>query len=153
MIIAEPESRRQELVRGVLQAESTLVLATVSVDGIPHAVPLFYVCDGNRLFWFSSESSEHSINLEREGCVAASIFRSTERWNEICGLQMKGIARQVKDKSTRKAITKIYVERFNLGAVFRFAISRSTLYEFVPSWIRYINNATHFGYKFELSYL
>ena len=64
---------------------------------------------------------------------------------------MCGIVTVVTDRARRKVISKAYADRFQLGALFQTALSRSRLYEFQPSWLRYIDNSRHFGDKFELS--
>ena len=56
-----------ELVERFLRSESTLALATTAADGSPRAAALFYLLQEDlRLCWFSSASSEHSRNLERD---------------------------------------------------------------------------------------
>ncbi|PSH03420.1 MAG: hypothetical protein CXZ00_12325 [Acidobacteria bacterium] len=151
MIIHETTEERLNLIRDLLLNESTVTLATISGDGFAHAAPLYYVSDGLRIFWFSSAKSDHSIHLELNDRVSACVYRSSQGWKEIRGVQMRGVARLVTSKSARQEITSAYIERFKLGNMFRVAISQSNLYEFSPSWIRYLDNSRYFGYKFELS--
>jgi len=54
-------------------------------------------------------------------------------------------------RARRRPIAELYTERFQLGTLFQLGISRSTLFCFRPSWIRYIDNSKRFGYKFEIS--
>ncbi len=144
--------QKQKLVAKLLYEESTISLATRSRKGIPHATPLYYVFYGLHLFWLSSPSSEHSLNLRPDEEISACVYRPGENWKEICGVQMRGTAGAVTDRMLRKQVTDAYVQRFALGTVFRLAISQHTLYEFTPSWIRYIDNRRRFGYKFELAW-
>ena len=146
------EAQRKKLVRVLLESENTLSLATVSQDGSPRVCPLFYITrDTFRLYWVSAESSEHSMNIAVSNEVSIAIYRSTERWRKICGLQMRGHAGVVLDPHLRKEIISDYAARFQLGRLLRLGVSRSALFEFIPSWIRYIDNSRHFGYKFELT--
>ena len=144
--------KRLELVTALLRNQNTLALATSCADGSPRLAPLFYLTGEDlRLYWFSSPSSEHASNLKRDHCAAVSIFLPTDQWKQICGVQMRGRVTVVTDRARRKAISQTYTDRFQLGALFQTAMSRSRLYEFQPSWLRYIDNARHFGYKFEWS--
>jgi len=141
-----------ELVERFLRSQSTLTLATTAGDGSPHAAALFYLLQEDlRLYWFSSASSEHSRNLERDGAAAVSVYRQTGEWRKIRGVQMRGTAAIVKGRAERSAIAGLYTERFHLGRLFEAGIARATLYCFRPDWVRYIDNSKGFGYKFELA--
>ena len=58
-------ARKQlELVAALLGEETTLSLATTGEDGQACVAPLFYIVDKElSLYWLSSESSLHSLNL------------------------------------------------------------------------------------------
>ena len=142
--------KRLELIGALLRGQSTLSLATVDAQGMACVAPLFYIADEDlTLYWLSSPSSEHSVNLLREPRAAATVYRDTDNWKKICGVQMRGVVTQVVYTEERKLLVDRYCQRFQLGTVLRLAISQSTLYAFRPAWIRYIDNARHFGYKFE----
>ena len=134
----------------LLKQQSTLTLATTADDGAPCAAALFYIPDDSfALYWFSSETSEHSRNLARLPNTAVTICYATDQWQEIRGVQMRGVSQAVRDQILREKITLAYVERFHLGDTFAAAITRSTLYVFHPAWIRYSDNSQSFGYNFE----
>ena len=146
-------ARKQlELVTALLGEETTLSLATTGEDGQACVAPLFYVVDENlSLYWLSSESSLHSLNLTTTPRAAATVYCGVENWRKIRGVQLRGTVRKITDPERRKALLKSYCERFKLGRVFRPALRLSTLYSFQPDFIRYIDNARGFGYKFELT--
>jgi len=146
-------ARKQlELVAALLGEETTLSLATIGEDGHACVAPLFYIVDENlSLYWLSSESSLHSLNLSRTPRAAATVYRNVESWRKIRGVQMRGTVSKVTDPKRRAALLKSYCERFKLGRVPRLALRLSTLYSFQPDFIRYIDNARGFGYKFELT--
>jgi hypothetical protein len=138
-------------VAAFLKDQSTLALATVAGDGSPRVTPLFYLLeDYLQMYWFSSASSEHSRSLRRNPAVAVTVYRDTERWREIRGVQMRGAAQAVGDRTLRRSIAEAYAERFQLGKVLQAGIARSSLYVFEPSWIRYIDNSRRLGYRFEV---
>jgi uncharacterized protein YhbP (UPF0306 family) len=144
--------KHAQLVTRLLQQQNTLALATTSADGTPHITPLFYLAgDALRLFWFSSDASRHSRNLKRNPAAAVTVYRPTEQWREIRGVQMRGTVTVVRDPARRSAMAAAYSARFQLGTAFKAVQARSRLYEFQPSWIRYLDNSIRFGYKFEFS--
>jgi uncharacterized protein YhbP (UPF0306 family) len=139
-----------ETVRGFLKTQSTLVLSTSNESGEPYSAPLFYLLgDSLELYWMSSSSSEHSVHLRRCGRASISVFRATEEWRQIVGIQARGNAERVERAS--RAIMDAYIERFHLGPVLSLAVLRSSLYVFRPDWIRYIDNSKVFGNKFEIN--
>ena len=142
-----------ELLSQFLKGQTTLALATSAGDGTPRIAPLFYYCgDDLRLYWFSSDSSEHSQNLARNNAAGITVYRSTDQWKGICGVQMRGRVSPVHDAEHRHIIEKAYIEHFHLGEAFQAEISKSNLYEFRPVWIRYIDNSKGFGYKVERAF-
>jgi len=129
-----------------------LSLATTGEDGAPCATPLFYIADRRlSLYWLSSESSLHSLNLTKTPRAAATVHGNAASWKEIRGLQMRGSTSIITDPERRGVLVKDYCERFKLGTVFRLAIRHSALYSFQPEFLRYIDNSRGFGYKFELT--
>jgi uncharacterized protein YhbP (UPF0306 family) len=147
--------RRQtqlELLAKLLSEETTLSLATTGEDGEASATPLFYIVDKDlSLYWLSSESSRHSLNLTRPPRVAATVYRNAKGWRDICGVQIRGEAKIVTDPKQRKELLKAYCKRFNLGTALRVAVRQSTLYLLQPDFFRYIDNAKGFGSRFELT--
>jgi uncharacterized protein YhbP (UPF0306 family) len=146
------ESEQLKSISALLRAQSTLALATADQDGVPSVAPLFYILDEDlNLYWLSSQSSRHSRNLAINPVASATVYRQTENWKEICGVQMRGTIQTIADPAQRAQFIGAYCQRFNLGSVLRLAIRRSTLYRFHPQWFRYIDNSVRFGYAFELT--
>jgi len=140
------------LVAALLGEETTLSLATTGEGGQACVAPLFYIVDENlSLYWLSSESSLHSLNLARTPRAAATVYRCVENWKQISGVQLRGAVSKVTEPERRNALVKAYCERFKLGRVPRLALSQSALYALQPDFFRYIDNAQGFGSKFELT--
>ncbi len=148
-----PDTRKNlEMVAALLHEQSTVSLATTGENGEPCLAPVFYIADeALNLHWLSSESSLHSQNLSRRAEAAAAIYRPTEDWKHICGVQLRGDVSTLTDPDRRDAIIREYCERFEIGAILRPAIRWSSLYCLRPRFFRYIDNARGFGYKFELA--
>lgn len=148
----EATVKEQEQVLEFLRSQHILTLATVCEDGSSSATPLFYLLHGGFcLYWVSSSSSRHSRNLASGREVEAGVHTATDRWKEIRGVQMRGAVQVVTDSREREEVLRSYAGRFGLGPALRMALTQSTLYRFVPSWIRMIDNSRHFGYKYEFT--
>jgi len=103
------------------------------------------------LYWLSSESSLHSLNLARTPRAAATVYRGVENWKKIRGVQLRGAVSMVIEPVRRTALVKTYCERFKLGRVPRLVLRSSVLYCLEPEFFRYIDNTRGFGFKFELT--
>ena len=144
--------KKLEMIAALLREESTLALATADELGVPDVAPLFYLVDeGLTLYWLSSAASSHSQNLNKTPRAAVTVYRHAEHWKTICGVQMRGSVTAVTEQARCNALIKLYVERFQLGKIFRLAINKCTLYTFRPDFVRYIDNSKRFGYKFEFT--
>ena len=146
---SDPETIQS--IRDLLESQSTMTLATVDEHGVPDATPLFYLLqDDMTLYWLSSATSRHSVNLCRQPQTAVSVYVSVSRWELIRGVQMEGTAREVTDRKRCEEVISAYRNRFQLGAMLSLAISQSSVYEFRPAWLRYIDNSRGFGYQIEI---
>jgi uncharacterized protein YhbP (UPF0306 family) len=141
-----------ERIAKLLREQTTLSLATSDENGLPSAAPLFYIADEElTLYWLSSQSSQHSRNLQRRPCAAATVYCPAMGWKEIRGVQMRGAVSIVTEPERRSAHVKAYCERFKLGRVFRLAIRRSILFALQPEFFRSIDNTKAFGDNYELT--
>jgi uncharacterized protein YhbP (UPF0306 family) len=145
---------KTEQIASLLNSENTLVLATLNADGTSRATPLFYLAGEDlQVYWFSSLSSQHSKNLKISPDAAAAVFRPTDDWKRICGVQMRGQVTLVRDLAIRRTIREAYADRFRLNLMLRTLMKQSGLFVFRPIWIRYLDNTRRFGYKFEINFL
>jgi uncharacterized protein YhbP (UPF0306 family) len=139
------------LIASLLRGQSTLALATIDGWGEACVTPLFYIVDEElSLFWLSSETSLHSENLKRAPRAALTVYRHTDNWNGIRGVQMRGSVTVITDPRRRRDVIRIYRQRFQLGTIFRLAISQCALFAFRPDFVRYIDNTHQFRKRIEL---
>jgi uncharacterized protein YhbP (UPF0306 family) len=75
----------------LLDKHHVMSLATICPDG-PHAANLFYARDGFDVLWVSDSSSHHSVAVEADPRVAATIAMDYSDFPEIQGLQISGRA-------------------------------------------------------------
>ena len=84
------------------------VLATVNDDGAPRATPVHLVTDGKAVYWFSSEDTIHSQNIEQEPKVSVTLFTPSKSAVYVSGSATKVIGAE------RTAAAALLVDR--LGA-------------------------------------
>ena len=84
------------------------VLATVNDDGTPRATPVHMVTDGTAVYWFSSEDTVHSQNIEQEPKVSVALFTPSKD-----GVYVSGTAEKVLS-AERTHVAQLLVQR--LGA-------------------------------------
>ena len=156
-----PEATLHSRLRAFLAAHNTMTLATVGPDAAPYAAAVFYAADEDlRLFFLSSPNSRHSLAIEHDPRVAATIQADNQEWQEIQGIQIVGTAREVHGTAELAHATRIYAARFDFlaglldqsgsgPAALRGPLASSRFYVLQPTWIRLIDNTVGFGYKEE----
>lgn len=144
----------QLLAAAFLKQMRTASLATVDGQSQPHAANIQYVwTDINRLCFLSSEQSRHAKDIYHQPVVAMSVYDHDDRPEMIRGVQLHGRCMSITQPSARDAIMKQYAERYPIvnTEAFTSIVARQTLYEVTPTWLRWIDNQTRFGFKVEWS--
>ena len=68
------------IARAVLDANSFMTLATADESGVPWASPVWFATEDYReLYWVSSPSARHSMNLAVRPALSIVVFDSTVR--------------------------------------------------------------------------
>jgi len=134
----------------LIQIQKTLVLATA--DPEPWCAPVYYVYQQPEFFFFSSESSRHISGALAGNRCAASIFRDSDDWHEIEGLQMDGKLERIQLGTKAVSVFHAYLNKFPAVKqsfldltldLARFTQHfRTQLYAFVPEHVFYLNNQT-----------
>jgi uncharacterized protein YhbP (UPF0306 family) len=139
----------------LIHSESTLTLATADQDG-PWSAPVYYVFLNDRFYFFSSPLSRHIRQVESRGQAAASIFHQADSWQNIRGLQMRGVVERVPSAAVSIKPIAAYLKRFPFTRDF-FPNSRSPglqdfrsrfkarLYHFSPTSVYFSDNRFGFG--------
>ena len=135
-----------------LDAHHVMTLATVGDVGA-HAASLMYARSGFTLFWTSDPQSRHSVHLEREVRVTATIAPDYTDFRLIRGLQIAGRARRLEGAEREQARAAL-VARYALLAELasgppklRAAFEQTAFYALAPERITLIDNARGFGHK------
>jgi uncharacterized protein YhbP (UPF0306 family) len=142
----------------LILTQKTLVLATADPD--PWSAPVYYVYHGLRFYFFSAADSRHvAAALASERC-AASIFRDSDDWREIEGLQMDGRLERIPLGTEALNAFGAYLTKFPTVKDF-FASAfldfsqftqrfRTQLFAFVPQRVFYLNNQSGLGQRREI---
>lgn len=129
---------------------STLSLATVGIDGKPHSAPVYFAAGKNlRLYFFSDLQSQHSQDIQRNPKAALSIYPECWGWEEIRGVQMRGVVHRLERGGEWDLAWDEYQAKFPFVAGLEEIVAQNSFYKFVPAWIRLVDNREGFGYKRE----
>ncbi len=141
-----------------LDAHRVMSLATCGSQG-PHAANVFYVRDGFVLLWISDPNSRHSVEIEADRRVAATIAPDYRDFDEVCGVQISGDAYRVADASERRRAQALLAARYPfLGRLsdgppaMKDAYESAELYRLDPHRMVIIDNQRGFGHKDTLDF-
>lgn len=142
----------------LIQSRRTMILATA--DPEPWCAPVYYLYRNQKFFFFSSANSRHITAALTSGRCAASIFRDSDDWRDIEGLQMDGCLERIPIGPEAIAVFGSYVQKFpTVHDLFTDAILdfrqfterlRTQLYAFVPGQVFYLNNRAGLGKRREI---
>jgi uncharacterized protein YhbP (UPF0306 family) len=128
-------------------------LATL-VEGAAHAANVMYALDGLSLLWTSDPSSRHSLAIERDPRVAATVAPDYADFRLIRGVQIAGRARRLEEPEESARAKEWLRLRFpflkdldNAPAGLRAAIDKAACYRLDPEVISLIDNTRKFGGK------
>lgn len=134
-------------------------VVTVATSG-PHglwAAAVFYVNDGFELFFLSAPSSRHSLNIESNPSVAATIQEDYRDWPAIKGIQLEGRAHRISGVEQVAALAR-YQSKFqvvrNLAEApveIARAMGRIAWYKVVPDRLFFVDNTLGFGHRDEIA--
>lgn len=136
---------------------TTMSLATIGDRGIPHSAPVYYVVVNNspdlhsdwRFYFFSDSESQHAQDILTSKHVAASIYPSCQSWEDIRGLQTRGVAYPVLYEAERERAWSAYSDKFPFVTALKAIVALNSLYAIKPNWVRLIDNRVSFGHKQE----
>lgn len=136
-----------------LAAHHVLSLATIG-SAEPHAVNLFYACDGLALVWLSDPETRHSRELEANNRVAATVAPDYSDFATIKGVQIAGTARRIVAEDERGRYLALLELRYSFlrelrGGTpqLRQAHAQSAVYRLEPRRMVFIDNTKGFGHK------
>lgn len=135
-----------------LDAHHVMSLATVG-DAGAHAASVMYARDGFTLYWTSDPQTRHSVYLEREARVTATIAPDYTDFRVIRGLQVAGRGRRLAGSAADGARAALIARYAFLGelsqgpAKLRAAFEQAGFYALAPERITLIDNSLGFGHR------
>jgi len=142
---------------GDIAARITAFLDTHHVMSLatcgPHAANLFYARDGLSLLWVSDPQTRHSVALESNPHVSATVAPDYRDFDEIRGVQISGDAHRIADASERARARGLlearypFLQRLSDRPHVKQAYESAELYRLVPREIVIIDNTRGFGHK------
>lgn len=125
-----PQSAFEYLSQHVL-----LSLATASKDGRPHAAPIFYVSDNQKIYFSMADGAESTRNIEANPVASVSVADVPQDWGRARGLQITGpVSKASGDEQARAA------ELFKSQFSFLENVEQYTFYRLDPEEIHYVHN-------------
>lgn len=143
------------------ETQRTLVFATA--DPAPWSAPVYYLYFCGKFYFFSSAESRHVRSAISAGHCAASIYRDSDNWQDIEGLQMDGTICHVEADKEALAVLVAYVAKFptvndlfrepqiDLGLTGFRKLFRAELYAFNPTRVFYLNNRNGFASRRDIT--
>lgn len=89
-------------VRAILDTNIIGALATTNDDASPWVTPVHVFSDENAVYWFSKETTQHSLNIDRDGRVSLTLF-SSDLSKGPKGVYINGIATRLDVEDTTQA--------------------------------------------------
>ncbi len=125
-------------------------ISTTDVDGQPASAAVFFAYTQEAQIYFLSElHTQHIRNLQHSPVVAVELHPSVWDWREIRGLQLRGRAEIVTDRTKKRRAMQIYQERFSFVSGIRAQVLQAAIFAFTPEWARLVDNRRGFGFKQE----
>lgn len=138
-----------------LRAHNVMTLATHGPEGV-WAAAVFYVSENFDLYFLSSPSTRHALNIAAQPRVAVTIQEDYGDWRAIQGIQMEGSVTRLEDLEQARAIL-LYGKKFSIvGNIARApaeiarAFSRVAWYRITPTRLFFVDNSQGFGYRDEI---
>lgn len=129
-----------------------VVSLSVLHGGTAHAACVMYALEDLSLVWTSDPGARHSLAIERDARVAATVAPDYEDFRLIRGLQIAGRARRLDDAADAARAAELLRRRFRFlrelqsaPAALRAAIEKAACYRLDPDAITLIDNTRGFG--------
>lgn len=135
-----------------LDAHHVMSLATCGAHGA-HAANVFYARDGLALLWVSEPQTRHSLALETNPHVSATVAPDYRDFDEIRGVQISGHARRITDAADRHRARGLlearypFLRRLADWPAIKEVYDAAQFYRLVPHEMVLIDNTRGFGRK------
>ena len=73
-----------------LKEHELMFLATASKTGNPHVSPMFYACEGKKIYFSAPPGSETDRNLKENPIAEIAVSETPKDWKQAKGLSIEG---------------------------------------------------------------
>jgi uncharacterized protein YhbP (UPF0306 family) len=150
------EAALKDEIRAFLHAHHVVSLATVA-DGAAHAASVMFAVDAFSFYWTSDPGTRHSLAIERNSRVAATVAPDYEDFRAIRGLQIAGRACRLGEAAEAAHARELLRRRFpflreldGMPPALRAALDKAAYYRLDPDTITLIDNTKGFGNRHTL---
>ncbi len=144
-----------ERVQRYLRDHHVMTLASHGDEGA-WAAALFYANDGFAIYFLSSPTSRHCLNLAKNPRVSAAVQEDYADWRQIKGVQLEGLASVLAGDEEEKA-RRLYGAKFPVvgkleqaPASIVEALAKVRWYRLIPQRLYFIDNSAGFGHRDEI---
>ena len=134
-----------------LENHNVMSLATTGADG-PWASAVFFANEGLDIYFLSSPTTRHALNLAGDARVGATVQEDYARWELIKGVQLEGVAKRLNDDATGHA-RALFEKKFpfvgsdQAAAQIAAAMQKVGWYRLSPSRAYFIDNSKGLGHR------
>ena len=109
-------------------------VATVSADGVPHAVPVCHVLAGQKLYFGSGDDATKVRNLEANPRITVTVDEYSDHWSSLKGVMIQGRARLIeRGPEFTRARARLYEKYPQYPKEAALATSDSVIIEVTPT--------------------
>lgn len=90
-----------ENIKAILADNLIGTVATLNEDGSPWATPIHVFSDDTAVYWFSKDTHQHSVNIQRDSRVSVALWSNTQRTK---GAYISGTATKLDAEETQRAL-------------------------------------------------
>lgn len=106
------DQKLRDQIVSIIDDVDDMTIATVREDGFPQATTVSYANDGLIIYFGASADSQKVRNIARCNKISATINRQYNRWDEIEGLSLGGIAVLISDPEEQDKVGKEFFKKF-----------------------------------------
>jgi uncharacterized protein YhbP (UPF0306 family) len=155
----DAQQLRREI-EAFLATYHVMSLATAAGGSAVHLASLFYALDGLALIWTSDPGVRHSLHLETNHEVAATVAPDCADFLAVRGVQIAGTACRLRGDAEIGRASRLMRARYAFldqlasgPPALREAYAKAGFYRLDPERITLIDNARGFGHKATLRVL
>ena len=109
-------------------------VATVSADGVPHAVPVCHVLAGQKLYVASGDDATKIRNLKANPRITVTVDEYSDHWDGLKGVMIQGHARLIaRGPEFTRARARLYAKYPQYPKEAAIATSDSVIIEVTPT--------------------